>query len=132
MGQHEIFMEALRHIAQLCAVQTGTLFATAPFVGAILSFLFLRENLTLQFLLSLLLMLSGTWFLITEDHGHEHTHELLQHEHFHQYDDLHHQHDHIYLQLASVLVEEHSLWHRHDDTTHSHNHTPDIHHRHDH
>jgi drug/metabolite transporter (DMT)-like permease len=123
-----LFVLALRNLG---AARTGTLFATAPFVGVLLSFLFLREILTLQFLLSLPLMLLGTWFLLTEDHGHAHTHERLLHEHCHQHNDQHHEHNHIDDQLAPYPVEEHSHWHRHDNN-HSHDHVPDIHHRHDH
>lgn len=124
-----LFVLALRNLG---AARTGTLFATAPFAGAILSLLFLRESLTAQLLLSLPLMVAGTWFMLSENHSHEHSHDAFEHEHYHQHVDPHHRHDQVHDRLAPTLVEEHSHWHRHKDISHSHAHAPDIHHRHEH
>jgi drug/metabolite transporter (DMT)-like permease len=124
-----LFVLALRGLG---AARTGALYAIAPFVGALLAVLVLRESLTAQFLTSIPLMVIGAGLLVFENHGHAHMHDLLEHEHSHRNDDPHHMHTHPGLSPDFQEVDQHSHWHRHDQVTHDHAHTPDIHHWHEH
>jgi len=120
-----LFVLALRHIG---TARTGAYFSLAPFVGALISVLILRDSLTMQFVIAAVLMGIGLWLHLTERHEHEHWHEAIEHDHKHVHDE-HHQHEHD----ASVsLGEPHSHPHRHERMVHSHPHYPDIHHRHAH
>lgn len=120
-----LFVLALRHIG---TARTGAYFSLAPFAGALISVLVLRDSLTLQFLIAALLMGIGVWLHLTERHGHEHSHESIEHDHRHIHDE-HHQHDH---DEFAPLGEPHSHSHRHEAMLHRHPHYPDIHHRHAH
>lgn len=119
-----LFIYSLR---QYGAARTGTLFSTAPFLGAAVAFLLLREPVSLYFLLSLPLMLAGVYLLLSERHEHLHTHEAIEHEHPHTADE-HHRHPHE----APETPGEHVHRHKHEAITHQHPHTPDPHHRHKH
>lgn len=119
------FVFALRHLG---AARTGAYFSTAPFVGAGLSLLLLREVPGISFWIAGGLMGLGVWLHVSERHEHEHTHEALEHEHLHSHDD-HHQHAHPNGVDGS---EPHSHPHTHAPLTHSHPHYPDLHHRHGH
>lgn len=121
------FVLALRSLG---AARTGALYATAPFVGAALSFILFRENLTLQFLLSLPLMALGAVLLVSEHHEHVHWHPAIQHEHLHTHNDLHHSHEHP--EEMVVTTAPHSHPHLHEPISHDHPHTPDLHHWHPH
>jgi drug/metabolite transporter (DMT)-like permease len=116
----------LRALRELGAARQAALFATAPFLGALLSFPILGEQPRPIHLLVAALMGFGLWLLMRERHGHAHRHEPLEHEHRHVHDE-HHQHAH-----EGVVTEPHSHPHRHDPLTHEHPHTPDLHHRHSH
>ena len=120
-----LFVLALRHIG---TARTGAYFSLAPFVGALISVLILRDSLTLQFLIAAVLMGIGVWLHLTERHAHEHQHEGIEHDHRHVHDE-HHQHEH---DDGIPLDEPHSHPHRHERMVHSHHHYPDIHHRHAH
>ena len=85
-----LFVLALRHLG---SARTGAYFSTAPFFGAIVAIVFLREPLTVQLLIAGLLMALGVWLHITEHHEHEHVHEPMEHAHPHIHD-AHHQHEH--------------------------------------
>lgn len=119
------FVLALRHLG---AARTGAYFSTAPFVGAGLSLLLLRETPELSFWIAGALMALGVWLHVSERHEHEHAHEALDHEHPHSHDD-HHQHGHDPIWDGS---EPHTHRHRHEPMIHSHPHYPDLHHRHGH
>ena len=119
------FVLALRHLG---AARTGAYFSTAPFVGAALSLLLLRESPSLAFWIAGALMAIGVWLHVSERHEHLHVHEVMEHEHLHSHDE-HHQHVHDFEWDGS---ETHAHPHRHDPMTHSHPHYPDLHHRHDH
>ncbi len=123
-----LFIGALRHLG---AARTGALFGTAPFQGALLSFIVFRESPDLLFVASLPLMSGGALLLLREAHGHGHDHAELFHEHRHQHDDGHHDHDH---EAGEIPVDggRHSHPHRHAPVTHAHEHTPDLHHEHRH
>jgi hypothetical protein len=120
-----LFVLALRHIG---SARTGAYFSLAPFVGAAVSLLVLREPIGPLFIASAALMGWGVWLHLTEKHEHEHTHERLAHSHRH-YHDEHHQHAH---DDGVDPHEPHTHPHVHEPLTHSHPHYPDIHHRHRH
>lgn len=119
------FVLALRHLG---AARTGAYFSTAPFVGAALSLLLLREVPSLSFWSAGGLMALGVWLHVSERHEHLHEHEVLEHEHLHTHD-AHHQHAHDFECDDS---QPHTHPHRHEPMTHSHPHFPDLHHRHGH
>jgi len=118
------YILALRHLG---SARTAAHFATAPFIGAILSVLLLGEPLTAPLLSAFGLMLVATWLVLTERHAHEHFHEPMEHAHRHVHD-AHHQHPHD----GSEGPEPHSHPHRHEALLHDHPHLPDLHHRHEH
>ena len=120
-----LFVMALRHIG---TARTGAYFSTAPFVGAIVAILLLREPVTLNLGVAALLMGIGVWLHLTEKHEHIHEHEEIEHEHEHVHDE-HHQHSHG---PNAPVGEPHSHAHKHERLTHSHPHYPDSHHRHEH
>ena len=120
-----LFVLALRHIG---TARTGAYFSLAPFVGALISVLILRDGLTYQLVIAAALMGVGVWLHLTERHEHEHLHEGIEHDHRHVHDE-HHQHEH---DEGVPLDEPHSHPHRHERMVHSHHHYPDIHHRHAH
>jgi drug/metabolite transporter (DMT)-like permease len=119
------FVLALRHLG---AARTGAYFSTAPFVGAALSLVLLREFPGLSFWIAGGLMALGVWLHVSEHHEHTHAHEAMEHEHLHAHDE-HHQHAHDF---PWDDREAHSHVHRHEPMTHSHPHYPDLHHRHGH
>lgn len=117
----------IRAQRDLGAARTSAFYATAPFIGVAVSWIFLNESITMSFLIALGIMLMGTYYAITEDHKHAHVHLLETHEHKHNHSDGHHDHTH------ETLVEgEHSHVHTHEKVTHTHKHLPDLHHRHMH
>ena len=120
-----MFVLALRHLG---TARTGAYFSAAPFVGAAISLLVLRETPGLLFWVAAALMGAGIWLHLTERHEHDHTHERLYHAHTHSHDE-HHQHEH---DADWDGAEPHSHPHEHEPMTHAHPHYPDIHHRHEH
>lgn len=115
-------------LGSIGTARTGAIFSTAPFIGSLLSILFLNEALNLPVTIALLLMAGGLWFHLSEDHGHEHTHSKMIHSHEHIHDD-HHQHEHLDSDPKGL---PHVHRHTHSVMTHTHAHFPDIHHQHDH
>ncbi|MEN6521848.1 MAG: DMT family transporter [Armatimonadota bacterium] len=113
----------------LGAGRTSAYFGTAPFIGAILSFILFREMPNIPFLLSVPLMIAGAILLLGENHCHVHKHLPMEHEHRHRHDDLHHNHTH---EDGYCGHGAHSHKHKHELLVHTHPHAPDIHHRHDH
>lgn len=85
-----LFVLALRNIG---TARTGAYFAIAPFVGALLSVLLLREPIGMVLLIAGLLMAVGVWLHLTEDHSHLHTHGGVEHAHPH-FPDVEHRHSH--------------------------------------
>jgi drug/metabolite transporter (DMT)-like permease len=75
----------------LGAAKTSAYYATAPFIGVLLSVLFLKERLTFLFFIALLVMIAGTVVIVYETLVHKHTH-----------------------------VHKHYVTHTHDGTTHTH------------
>ena len=113
------------------AARTGSVFAFAPFIGAMGAFALGDRSMGWIMLIAGLLMLAGVALHLLESHGHEHTHEFLEHEHAHSHDpkyaDGHHLHLHDVLPSGS-----HSHRHRHEPMQHTHPHVPDAHHVHIH
>ncbi|MDI6870898.1 MAG: EamA family transporter [Bacillota bacterium] len=122
-----LFILAMRSLG---AARTSTLFSTAPFVGAALSFVLFRETPGALFAVAVPVMAGGAALLLGEEHGHLHRHPFLQHEHRHSHDDGHHTHEHAEGGLPPGGCHSHP--HTHDGVEHSHPHAPDIHHRHRH
>lgn len=112
---------------ELGAARTGAYYAAAPFIGAILSFVILKDPLTVSFAAAFAVMLAGVWLAISEKHRHAHLHEALEHEHRHRHSDEHHGHHH-----DGSIEQEHSHRHTHAEMKHNHAHTPDLHHLHRH
>ncbi len=109
------------------AARTGSVFAFAPFIGAVLAVLLGDRAVGWSTALGAALMLAGVVLHLAESHEHEHAHEALEHEHAHTHDDGHHDHVH-----DPMLQGPHSHLHRHESTRHAHPHVPDAHHTHRH
>lgn len=120
-----LFIVGMRHVG---TARAGAYFSVAPFFGALLAIL-LGDPLTWQLIVAGLLMALGVWLHLTEQHGHEHTHQPVTHDHWHTHDDEHHDHEHLEPVAAGTRHKHH---HSHDLVTHSHEHYPDAHHRHSH
>ena len=112
---------------ELGAARTSIYYAAAPFIGVLISWIVLRDAITGSFLTALAIMLTGTYFAISEKHTHRHIHVPETHEHRHRHDDGHHNHPH-----DEALTGEHSHEHTHEATTHTHRHMPELHHQHKH
>ena len=91
----------------LGAAKTSSYYAIAPFVGAFLSFLLLKEELTGTYLIALAVMIAGT-ALVAQDtlirhhiHGHQHsfthTHDGSTHTHT-----VTHSHDHRHYRTSTA------------------------------
>jgi drug/metabolite transporter (DMT)-like permease len=119
------FVLALRGLG---TARTGAYFSTAPFLGALISVLWLGDSTSGVFWGAALLMALGVWLHLSERHEHPHHHEALTHLHGHRHDE-HHHHDHDFPWDGS---EPHVHPHAHEEVTHQHPHYPDIHHRHTH
>jgi len=113
---------------QLGAVRAQAVFASAPFIGAALSYGVLGEALGVAALVAAPLLVGSVAVLFSGIHAHRHHHAALEHLHLHRHDDGHHLHTHPGLPAAT----EHSHPHRHDELVHAHPHWPDLHHRHQH
>src|SRR5262249_40995593 len=108
---------------QLGATRAQAVFASAPFVGAALSFALLGERVGLGHAVAAALLAVSIAALFRSRHGHPHVHEALEHIHSHRHDDGHHPHTHPGLP-ANV---RHSHRHRHEHLVHAHPHWPDVH-----
>lgn len=101
---------------ELGAAKTSAYYAAAPFVGAFLSFVFLRESLTLGYGVALIIMIAGSTMVVVDtmiiNHVHVHTHTYV-----HTHDGSTHSH-----------TVEHSHQHSHfgGDRVHDHSHGSEI------
>ena len=109
------------------AGRTGSVFAFAPFIGAMAALAMGERSSSWLLAAGGALMLLGVLLHLAESHAHEHTHEALDHEHAHTHDDGHHLHTH-----AEMPAGPHSHWHQHAPQRHVHPHVPDVHHQHRH
>jgi drug/metabolite transporter (DMT)-like permease len=117
----------VRGAQQLGAARGQVIFATAPFLGAVLSWVVLAEAIDVVQLVALALAAIGVALSLRSAHEHRHRHDRMEHIHEHDHADDHHEHDH-----ADGFAGRHSHLHDHDALVHSHPHVPDLHHRHDH
>jgi drug/metabolite transporter (DMT)-like permease len=109
------------------AARTGSVFAFAPFIGAVLAVALGDRSLSWGMAAGGALMLAGVALHLMESHAHEHAHDTLEHEHAHRHDDGHHDHAH-----PTMPAGQHSHRHRHAPLRHAHPHVPDAHHAHRH
>ncbi len=109
------------------AARTGSVFAFAPFVGAVFAFILGERSGSVWMLAGAALMISGIVLHIMETHGHRHAHDPVEHEHAHDHGDGHHTHHHEPMPRST-----HSHGHRHEPVEHAHPHVPDEHHAHRH
>ena len=97
----------------LGAAKTSAYYAVAPFVGAFLSFIFLREQLLWMYLLALIVMIAGSVLVVTDT--------LIWHHA--------HQHQHTFTHTHDGTTHTHTVTHSHDhnhyvtDDKHGHRHT---------
>jgi drug/metabolite transporter (DMT)-like permease len=112
----------------LGAAREAAIFATAPFVGAIVAVPLLSEHLGVLEIVAGGVMAGGASLMLTERHVHLHTHQPIVHEHAHRHD-AHHRHEH---EPGVAVREPHTHVHEHDEVTHAHPHVSDVHHRHEH
>lgn len=98
---------------ELGAAKTSAYYAAAPFVGALLSFLFLREQLTAWYLLALAVMLAGSAVVVADtlirNHAHPHRHSFT-----HTHDGSTHTH---------TITHDHAHNHYVSEQTHGHHHS---------
>jgi drug/metabolite transporter (DMT)-like permease len=112
---------------ELGAARAQLVFATAPFVGAVVAWTILGDEATGRELVSLLIAAAGVTFVMHSDHEHEHRHLAVEHDHEHSHTDSHHEHVH-----AGGFTGRHQHSHTHGAVIHAHPHVPDLHHRHGH
>ena len=79
-----LFVLGLRHLG---TARTGAYFSLAPFFGAAVSLVLLREPISTGLVVAGLLMAIGAWLHLTERHEHDHHHERLEHSHRHVHDE---------------------------------------------
>ncbi|HWL44237.1 MAG TPA: DMT family transporter [Ilumatobacter sp.] len=111
---------------ELGAARGQLVFATAPFVGALVAWTLLDDAVSGAQLLSVAIALGGVALVVDSGHVHEHQHAALEHDHEHRHDDGHHTHTH------DEPTGRHQHAHRHLELAHAHPHVPDVHHRHGH
>ncbi len=117
----------------LGVARTASVFAVAPFVGALVAIALGDRPPLLASISAAVLCAIGVALHLTEHHTHRHSHAAAFHEHTHRHDDAHHDHAHdASLGVAVGFHGEHSHPHHHDPVTHDHDHAPDLHHAHDH
>ncbi|WP_341922045.1 DMT family transporter [Polaromonas sp. YR568] len=109
------------------AARTGSVFAFAPFIGAVLALALGDRSVSAWMGAGGLLMLGGVLLHLMESHGHAHRHAAMDHEHAHDHADGHHNHRHEPMPEGT-----HSHPHHHEPLEHAHPHVPDAHHLHPH
>lgn len=118
-----LYLKAQRTLG---AGRTASVFASAPFCGALVAFA-LGEPAGLYAVAAGAVMALGLVLHMTERHEHEHEHAVVEHEHAHRHDDAHHDHVH-----EPMPEGEHTHPHEHGRMVHRHPHMPDVHHGHAH
>ena len=109
------------------AGRTGSVFALAPFLGAVAAALMGDRSAGWATLAAGLLFGLGVILHLTEKHRHPHLHQTTTHDHAHRHDDGHHDHAH-----ETCPEGMHSHPHEHAAVAHAHPHGPDLHHEHQH
>ena len=99
----------------LGAAKTSAYYSFTPFIGAFLAFVLIKEELTIQYLLALIVMVIGTIFVVYDTllqaHFHEHTHTFT-----HTHDGTTHTHT-----IAHSHIHNHFI----NEDKHSHHHSID-------
>ncbi len=114
----------------LGAARGQLVFSSAPFVGAVLSWVGFGESIEARQLVALGLAGVGVALVVGSQHEHAHYHPAVEHTHRHSHDE-HHTHEHTGDEPPLVGgVHEHL--HRQEAFVHTHPHLPDLHHKHDH
>ena len=126
-------------LGALGAAREAVVFATAPFLGAVVAVVALQSPLNPSLLVAAAAMALGTWLLQRSQHSHLHRHASQHHDHLHRHDpgdpDDHHHHPHDPEDLVGLdpsRVFRHHHPHRHGAMEHDHPHGSDQHHRHRH
>jgi drug/metabolite transporter (DMT)-like permease len=117
----------VRGAQQLGAARGQLIFATAPFLGAVLAWVLLADSIDSAQVVALTLAAAGIALSLRSAHEHLHHHTAMRHIHEHDHGDEHHDHSH-----ADGFSGRHSHAHAHRQLVHAHPHVPDLHHRHDH
>jgi drug/metabolite transporter (DMT)-like permease len=112
----------------LGAARGQLVFSTAPFVGVVVAWAVLGDDVRGVELGALALAAVGIARVVRSGHEHLHRHHQIEHAHEHSHDDRHHEHAHP----TGLAAARHSHRHTHEAATHAHPHVPDLHHRHDH
>lgn len=97
---------------ELGAAKTSAYYAAAPFVGAFLSFVFLKEKLSFMYIAALAVMIAGTVFVVADTLVRSHVH-AHQHTFTHTHDGYTHTH---------TISHSHGHNHYVTDDTHKHHH----------
>ena len=113
---------------RLGAARGQVLFATAPFIGALVSILVLAERPSWVTCAAAGILAASILTMRHSRHVHRHFHEPITHIHEHRHDDLHHAHVHPGMPADLTHTHEHT----HEALEHEHAHYPDLHHRHSH
>lgn len=113
----------------LGAARGQIIFATAPFIGALVAWAVFGETVTITQIAAAALAATGVALSLDSAHEHLHHHQPIEHLHEHRHNDGHHSHDHPELDR---VPERHAHLHLHPEDTHAHLHLPDVHHRHPH
>ena len=107
--------------------RTASVFAIAPFVGALLALALGEHSLGPATLFGFVAIAFGAYLHASERHAHPHHHASDRHEHVHRHDDDHHTHDHW-----PSFRGEHVHVHDHEPLAHAHAHASDPDHLHQH
>lgn len=119
-----LYLLAQRRIG---AGRTGSVFAVAPFVGALVATLLGDRSSGIVTAVAAVLFMAGVALHLTEKHLHEHDHAEQSHDHAHAHEDRHHDHPHGIAEAGP-----HAHPHQHDARHHANPHGPDAHHGHRH
>ncbi len=96
----------------LGAAKTSAFYAVAPFIGAFLAFVFLKETLSARYLFALIVMLVGTAFVVCDtllrSHKHEHIHTFT-----HTHDGSTHTHTVVHCHLHNHILSDKKHGHQH-------------------
>ena len=103
----------VRAQSALGAAKTSAYYAVAPFIGAFLSFVFLRERMTGMYLIALSVMIAGTVMVVIDTLVRNHVH-LHQHTFTHTHDGSTHTH---------TIAHEHDHHHYREEGGHGHHHS---------
>lgn len=111
----------------LGAARAQVVFASAPFLGAVIAWTVFREPLVPMVLVALVVAVVGVGLVSRSEHTHAHVHEPVEHDHEHEHGEGHHDHVH-----PDGFTGRHQHPHTHERLEHEHPHVPDLHHRHPH